>query len=93
MYSRSNWWDTRQAIQRQNALSHEIGGSLTLNDLLYHSKMPYPRLVAWNGKIVLQQAFWYQTMPIMFGAHNFYDLNSGPICKLLALSNNSILNT
>ena len=23
----------------------------------------------------------YQTMPIMFGAHNFYDLNSGPIYR------------
>ena len=58
MYSRRTWWDTTQAIQRQNALSHEIGGSLTLNDLSYHSKMPYTSLVAWNGKIVLQQAFW-----------------------------------
>ena len=28
-------------------------------------------------------------MPIMFGAHNFYDINSGPI---LALSHNSIFN-
>ena len=29
-------------------------------------------------------------MPIMFGAHNFYDLNSGPI---LAPSHNSFVNT
>ena len=29
-------------------------------------------------------------MPIMFGAHNFYDLNSGPI---LAPSHNPFVNT
>ena len=29
-------------------------------------------------------------MPIMFGAHNFYDLNSGPI---LATSHNPFVNT
>ena len=29
-------------------------------------------------------------MPIMFGAHDFYDLNSGPI---LALSHNPSINT
>ena len=75
-------------MQSQNALNHEIVVSLTLNDLWYHKRIPLPGLVAWNGKIVLQQAFWYQTMPIMFGAHTFYDLNSGLI---LALSHSSIL--
>ena len=47
-------------------------------------------MVAWNGQIVLQQAIWYQTMPIMFVAHNFYNLNNDP---RLALSHNPILNT
>ena len=58
--------------------------------LQQNSLMTYPQMVAWNGQIVLQQAIWYQTMPIMFGADNFYNLNNDP---RLALSHNPILNT
>ena len=51
-------WDNSKKTNSNTTclIHHEIGGCLTLNDLIYHNKTPNPSLVAGNEGTVIQQA-------------------------------------